>query len=524
MGYYLFQSLTFRVLLKINYMQKPIVFPWFVIIPLILSVGSCSSERNRKADSILPNIVLILADDMGYGDVSCFNPMSKIQTPHIDKLALEGMMFTDAHSPSAVCTPSRYGLLTGRYCWRTRLKKGVILGYDEAPLIVSGQETIASLLKERGYTSACIGKWHVGLNWQTKDGYQMQDDNNQYQDYSGVYRKNEEHVDFEKEIRGGPLDVGFDYFFGTQGCSTGDPPYCFIENKKTLGIPTIPSPDEFTKHPGVAPGLMVPEWSSETVDVTFTEKAIAFIDKMQTESKADPFFLYLALSSPHIPFLPPDFAIGKSEEGGRGDLVTVVDWSVGQIVDVLNRYDIQDNTLLIVTSDNGPRRGANGHQSAGKFRGYKANIWEGGHRVPFIARWPGKIKAGAQSDQVLSLTDLLPTFDFISNEDKQVKAYEDAYNIWPAFIGEEVEEADEMVRIFHSALGIFAIRRDAWKLIQGTKGPGSGRFTVPQDSLKLIGQLYNLASDPGETKDLWNQYPELVQELTNILEERKNTR
>lgn len=502
-------------------MHKQTVFLNLLIVPFILSIGSCSAEKNRKANSSLPNIVLILADDMGYGDVSCYNPMSKIQTPNIDKLASEGLMFTDAHTPSSVCTPSRYGLLTGRYCWRTRLKKGVILGYDEPPLIEANQQTIASLLKKRGYETACIGKWHVGMTWQTKDGYKMQDDNNEYQEYSGVYRENEQYVDFEKPILGGPLDVGFDYFFGTQGCSTGDPPYCFIENRKTIGIPTIVSPEEFTQHPGVAPGLMVSEWSQETVDITFTEKARDFIVKNQAASPETPFFLYLALSSPHIPFLAPDFAKGKSEEGPRGDLVTVVDWSVGQIVEVLNRFDIQNNTLLIVTSDNGPRKGANGHKSAGEFRGYKANIWEGGHRIPFIARWPGKITAETQSNQVISLTDMLSTFDFLSNENNQTITSEDGYNIWPAFIGQEVEGSAEMVRVFHSVSGVFAIRKGDWKLIQGTKGSGSGSLNTPQDSLNLIGQLYNLDLDPAETNDLWDQYPELVKELINILEGMK---
>lgn len=502
-------------------MLKPIVFFKILIISIILSTSSCSEERSKKKDSSLPNIVLILADDMGYGDVSCYNPESKIQTPNIDKLATEGLMFTDAHTSSSVCTPSRYGLLTGRYCWRTRLKSGVIIGYDEAPLIESGQKTIASLLKERGYETAAIGKWHVGMTWQTKDGYIMQDDHNKYQDYSGTVLENEKHVDFDKEIIGGPLDVGFDYFFGTQGCSTGDPPYCFIENRKTIGIPTIVTPEEFTKHPGVAPGLMVADWSEETVDVTFTEKAIGFIDKCQETSSKSPFFLYLALSSPHIPFLPPDFAKGKTEEGLRGDLVTVVDWSVGKIVEALLSHDILDNTLLILTSDNGPRRGANGHKSAGEFRGYKANIWEGGHRVPFIARWPDEIKAGTITGQLISMTDLLPTFDFLTQEGKENTASEDGFNVWSAFIGKEVDGSEDMIRVFHSVSGVFAIRKGSWKLIQGTKGSGSGRDRPQKDTLKSIGQLYNLELDPYETNDLWEKHPGIVKELLMILESKK---
>jgi arylsulfatase A len=324
-------------------------------------------------------------------------------------------------------------LLTGRYCWRTRLKRGVIIGYDESPLIQEGQMTLARLLKERGYETAGVGKWHIGMTWQTKNGYIVQDDQNKFASYSGVIKENEKNIDFEKPILSGPLEVGFDYFFGTQGCSTGDPPYCFIEDRNTVGIPDIVTPEEFTAHPGVAPGLMVSDWSEENVDITFTEKGIAFIERHLKSSPDKPFFLYLALSSPHIPFLPPEFAKRKSEEGPRGDLVTVVDWSVGRISEVLDQYDLSDNTLLIFTSDNGPRRGANGHQSAGKFRGYKANIWEGGHRVPFVARWPGKISPNTQTREVINLTDLLSTFDFLTQGNNQMVDPEDGFNVWPAF-------------------------------------------------------------------------------------------
>ena len=492
--------------------MKPII----LLSSMVGLVLGCSAEKAQT-----PNIVLILADDMGYGDASCYNPESKIQTPNIDKLASQGIHFTDAHSPSSLCTPTRYGLLTGRYCWRTRLQKGVILGYDEEPLIEPGQANIASLLKERGYKTACIGKWHLGMTWQTRDGYVIQDDHNQYSGYSGIYRENEEHIDFSKPILSGPLDVGFDYFYGTQGCSTGDPPYCFIENNRTVGIPNIASTDEFHQLPGFAPGLMVSDWSEEMVDVVFTEKAIAFIEKHLQESADSPFFLYLALSSPHLPWLAPDFAKGKSEEGPRGDLVTVVDWSVGQIMEALKKYALQDHTLLIFTSDNGPRKGANGHRSAGEFRGYKANIWEGGHRVPFIARWPGNIKPGGISNEVLSLTDLFATFDFLTQTGINETFTEDGYNVWPAFTGLNVTGSDTLARIFHSGSGVFAVRRDAWILIEGTKGSGSGNFSLPPDSLQLTGQLYNLGTDPGETNDLWDKKPDMVKELTLLLAKKK---
>jgi len=476
---------------------------------------ACSSEERLS-----PNIVLILADDLGYGDVGSYNHDSKISTPHIDHLASEGISFTDAHTPSSVCTPTRYGLLTGRYCWRTRLKKGVILGYDEDPLIDSNQATIASLLQDRGYTTACIGKWHLGMRWPTKNDYVIKDDHNQYNDYSGPYRENEENIDFGKPLLSGPLDVGFDYFFGTQGCSTGDPPYCFIENNQAVAIPTILSPDSLTRLPGFAPGLMVSDWSEETVDITFTEKAIKFIEHHLNENEDKPFFLYLALSSPHLPWLAPEFAKGKSEEGPRGDLVTVVDWSVDQISTVLDQYHLSEHTLFIFTSDNGPRKGSNGHLSAGPFRGYKGSIWEGGHRVPFIARWPGRIKPGTLNDETISLTDMFATLDYLTNETQLETETEDGYNVWPAFIGQDMSDSEKSHRIFHSAAGQFAIRQGPWKLIEAAPVQADASHAI--DSNNQRGELFNLETDPAETINLWDEHPELVRDLQRLLENQKH--
>jgi len=461
----------------------------------------------------LPNVVFILADDMGYGDASCYNADSKIQTPNIDELARQGIRFMDAHTPSSVCTPSRYGLLTGRYCWRTRVKKGVILGYDEAPLIESGRETLGSLMQKAGYSTACIGKWHVGLHWQTKNGYAIQDDKNQWLNYSGVFRENEENIDFSKPVCGGPNDLGFDYSFITLGCSTSDNPYCFIENNYTVGVPSVMLADKWQGLPGVVTAKMVPDWSMEEVDPIFTQKAIEFIERSIVEKPKSPFFLYLALSSPHIPFLPPDFAKGTSAEGPRGDLVKVVDWSVGKLMETLDKHEISDETLVIFTSDNGPRRGANQLHSAGEFRGYKATIWEGGHRVPFIARWPGMINPGLESDQLISLTDMLATFAELSQQPMASESGEDSYSVYPALLGEELKDTVETIRVFHSVSGVFALRKGNWKFIEGTKGGGNGRINLTEDSLRLVGQLYNLSTDPGEQTNLFSRYPEKVMEL-----------
>ncbi|MBU2904194.1 arylsulfatase [Arenibacter algicola] len=493
------------------------IFALFLISAMIFACNN--SNQSKEPTEELPNIVFIMADDMGYGDVGSYNPQTAIPTPNMDKLASEGIMFTDAHSPSAVCSPSRYGLLTGRYSWRTRLKKAVLLGYDESPLIEEDRMTLASLLKEKGYTSAGIGKWHVGLNWQTKNGYSLQDDLNESEEYSGVVRENEENIDFTKPVSGGPLDLGFDYFFGTFGCSTSDPPYTFIENKHTVGIPSVLIPDSLDQLPGVVKGLMAPNWSEENVDLEFTQKATEFIDKTQKANNKKPFFLYLALSSPHIPFLPPEFAKGKSEEGPRGDLVTVVDWSVGKIMETLDQYNLSKNTLVIVTSDNGPRKGANGHLSAGNFKGYKGSIWEGGHRVPFIARWPDRIKKGTTSGQVISLTDMFATFSKLTGATST--GGEDSYNILPAFFGEKIHDKDKQIRIFHSYAGKFAIRKGKWKFIEGeTEGDGP---KVGKSAEKTKGELYDLSTDPYETTNLWESNPQTVLELSKLLLECKET-
>lgn len=494
--------------------------------PAVLTLASCaflpSFGQGEKKETENPNIVFILADDMGYGDVGCFNPESKIPTPNMDRLASQGIRFMNAHSPAALSTPTRYGILTGRYCWRTRLKEWVILGYDEAPLIETGRPTIGSVLKNKGYHTGYIGKWHLGMTWQTRDGYVIQDDKNEWKDNPAIYQANEQHIDFTKPVTGGPIELGFDYFFGTLGCSTSDPPYCYIEQNRTVGIPTVKSPDEFLKLPGFAPGLMVPGFSLTGVDPDFTEKAIGFIKGHQANQPDNPFFLYLALSSPHNPFLPPDFAKGKSMEGPRGDLVTVVDWSVGRVLEILKQYGLEKNTLVIVTSDNGAMKGANGHKSSGDYRGYKSNIWDGGHRIPFIARWPGKIKPGSTSSEVISLSDLFATFSGLVSVEVSEGSGEDSFDVLPAFFGKRQENSDTRVRVFHSGGGYFAVQRGNWKLIEGTKGSGAGKREPADGSSMKTGQLYQVKVDPFETNDLWDIKPDVVQELEILLEKCKS--
>ena len=453
-----------------------------------------------------PNIVFVMADDTGYGDVQCYNPDSQISTPHIDRLAAEGTMFTDAHSPCALCTPTRYGLLTGRYYWRTPKKHSLVMPY-EPPVIEPDRLTLGSMMKQEGYATACIGKWHLGLRYPAADGARSN------------FTQTEELVDFRKPLKGGPIELGFDYFFGTAGCSTSDSPYCFIENDRTVGIPSVPSTEELHKLPGFYPGLMVPDWSEEDVDAAFTEKAIEFIDD---NAGGKPFFLYLALSAPHNPWLPPDFLKGKSLEGPRGDMNALVNWCVGRMYDALAERGVLDETLFVFTSDNGPMRGENGHRSAGMLRGFKNTAFEGGHRVPFIARWPDHVPSGAVSDEPFSLTDMMATFADLTGYELPYQAGEDSFNVLPAFLGQGVGDPGRPAMIhdtggFSAKVGDFAVRSGKWKLI--IKSP---RDDDPP-AMEPIKYLFDLQSDPYEQTNVIDIYPTIGRELEYIFLKIRST-
>lgn len=489
--------MTARIMNRRDFLEAVGLGVSVVAMPRMLFAG----RKEQKH----PNIVFIMADDMGYGDVGYYNQDSKIPTPNMDRLAKEGVRFTDAHSPSAVCTPTRYGVLTGRYCWRTLLKKGVFGGFNR-PLIEDGRLTIASLLKQHGYGTACIGKWHLGMDWTSKDRTRP----------DGVDAYDQRNIDFTKPITHGPKELGFDYFFGTSGCTTDDPPFCFIENDYTVGIPNMVSPVDPADEDREL--LMVAGWRHEDADVTFVKKAIEFVENHVKKRPDDPFFVYLPLSVPHIPWLPPDFVKGQSRAGPRGDQVVLADWCLGQIVETLDRLKISDNTLVILTSDNGPREGVNGHKSAGDLRGLKGSIWEGGHRVPFIARWPGKTKAGTISDEVVCLTDLMGTCAAIVGTELPKDAGQDSYNILPALLGKKLDKPIREAIVHHSGAGVFAIRQGEWKLILESKGAGYHDGPPKPGS---AGQLYNLADDPYEKNDLWTKRPEIVKRLTKLLDKYK---
>ena len=479
---------------------------------LILCATVAFSCAQRQSD--IPNIIVILADDLGYGDINALNPSGKIPTPYLDRLVGEGMHFTDAHSSSSVCTPTRYGLLTGRYNWRTRLKSRVLLAYDR-PLIEPGRLTLASMLKEKGYETACIGKWHLGMEWTTKNGAiiplrdRLADD---------------EDIDFTTPVKGGPNEVGFDYFFGISG-SANFPPYAYIEDDRLIQQPTLPKPDSVFGRPG----WMVEGWDYRQLMPTLTNKATDYI-KQQADND-QPFFLYFPLTAPHTPIAPTAEAVGRSEAGNYGDFVTVVDETVGKIIEVLKEKGIEENTLLVFTSDNGsPGRTDNtarpgsvmsayGHEANNNRKGLKGDIWEGGHRVPLIGYWPGTITPGSKSDRLLCLTDVMATLADLFDFELPPGSAEDSFSFL-AVLTDKTSAVERESIIHHSFDGMFGIRKGDWKLVDGL---GSGGFSNPTRTKPVegaaAGQLYDLADDPKEKDNVWMQHPAKVDELrTDLLQ------
>jgi len=474
------------------------------ILPNLLAILSilCVSKAECAEKPGAPNIVLILADDLGSGDLGCYNRDSKIPTANLDRLAAEGMRFTDAHSPSSVCTPTRYGLLTGRYAWRTRLKQSVFNGYD-TPLIEPERMTVASLLKKHGYATGCVGKWHLGLG-------------------------SEKPTDYARPLKPGPNSAGFDYFFGIPA-SLDMIPYVFVENERCVEQPTAKIEDSKGQREGGLGfwrgGPIAPSFKHVDVLPVCMRKTLDFIDKHAKDAPGKPFFLYVPLSGPHTPWMPTKDFEGKSKAGAYGDFTVQVDHGIGEILSALDRLKLRDNTLVIVTSDNGAHWLAEdikqfGHRSNAGYRGQKADIHEGGHRVPFIARWPGKIKPGTTSDQTICLTDILATCAAIVDEKLPDNAGEDSYSILPALRGEKLEKPIREATVHHSANGLFAIRQGHWKLIDGL---GSGGFTAPRTEKPAAdgpaGQLYNLADDLQEQHNLYKKQPEVVARLQALLKQ-----
>ena len=459
-------------------------------------MGTAAAAAVARGATLLPNIVYVIADDLGWGDLGCYNPRSGVPTPHADRLASEGMRFTDMHSPSSVCTPTRYGILTGRYCWRTRLKKGVLWGYD-TNLIESGRLTVASMLKSRGYHTAGFGKWHLGLG-------------------SG------ERADYTKPLRPGPVDHGFDYYFGIPASLDMDP-YLYFENDRVLEQPTAHTPGRNTPR-GVfwRPGPIAPGMRVEDVLPTLRDRAIRYIGQ-RASRREQPFFLYLPLTSPHTPWLPSSEFRGKSKAGDYGDFVAETDDVLGSVLKALDEQRLTSDTLVIFTSDNGADWTPEDkerfvHRSNARWRGLKRDIYDGGHRVPFIARWPGKVRAGAVTDQLGCLTDLMATAASISGDRPGQRAGEDSVSLLPVLTATARGPVREAV-VHHSSEGLFAIRSGRWKLVLGR---GSGGYSKPiSEEIKpgqAAGQLYDLSADPGETRDVYAREPQVVARLSALFE------
>ncbi len=469
-------------------------------------------QGDRRSNG--PNVVVVLADDMGWGDLSCYGA-AKIETPAMDRVAAEGLRATDCHSASAVCTPSRYAILTGRYAWRGPLKRHVLFGH--APAIIEEERaTLPRLLQQGGYATGAFGKWHLGLGWRFRDGRRW----SAFDPGASLFAEVDDgsNVDYAAGFADGPIERGFDRFFGMTG-SLDMQPYCFLEQDHTVGVPSEFKP---VLYPQQRPGLQVPDWREDQVDLEFAAQACSWM--REQARAAQPFFCYLALSAPHRPCLPPEFARGRTQAGPRGDLVWLVDWAVGQVTAVLDERGIADETLLIVTSDNGAREAdvdgdTHGHRPNGPWRGQKADIWEGGHREPFLARWPGHIGAGSQTDELISLLDLFPTIASACARDVPPGAAEDALNVLPLLVGEQ-ERSPRETLVHHSLDGTFSLRAGEWKIVMGT---GSGGFSAPDgqrcDAGHSDGQLYNMAEDPRETVNLWSTRPDVVARLYDQLKD-----
>ncbi len=482
---------------------------------LFLAAALCAQAAPPK-----PNLVFILADDLGYGDVRCLNPRGRIATPHLDNLAREGMVFTDAHSSSSVCTPTRYSILTGRYNWRSRLKSGVQGGLSPR-LIEPGRLTVAEFLRRQGYHTACIGKWHLGMDWALKPGAAP---------FGDGIEKGEDawRVDFSRPIANGPNSVGFDYFFGISA-SLDMVPYTFIQNDRVTVLPTedrafpmmLGRPGRFTRKGPAAAGF-----ESSEVLPTLTRKAIEYIrERAAGAREGRPFFLYLPLASPHTPIVPSPAWQGRSGLNPYADFVMETDAAVGSVLEALGQCGLAADTLVFFASDNGcsPEAKfdeliAQGHHPSQEFRGAKADIFDGGHRVPLIARWPGHIQAGSSSPQIVCLMDLFATCAGILGVKLPDQAAEDSVSLLPVLEGRDRQPLREAL-VHHSINGSFAIRRGDWKL-ELCRGSGGWSAPTPgsaaERGLPAI-QLYNLREDVAERRNLQAEQPEQVAALGRLL-------
>ncbi|GAA3615039.1 arylsulfatase [Flavivirga amylovorans] len=470
-----------------------------------------------------PNIIYILADDMGLGDVSGINPEGKIKTPHIDRMIHEGMNFMDAHTSSSVCSPTRYGIMTGRYAWRTILKEGVLGGHSK-PLIPKDRTTVASFLKKQGYNTVCVGKWHLGMDWTNNAPEKSKRITAKY--VTNPYQT----------VNNTALDAGFDYYFGISGSLNMDP-HAYMENRNLIGTLSFVKDKSEMNRRSLEDGRA--GWVSEGFTRTKVLTDLAHkTSEWITKNHQKPFFVYLPLTSPHSPIVPREEFQGKSGLNPHGDFVMETDWVVGEVLKTLDKLKISDNTIIIFTTDNGTSPKAKieemkqkGHYTSWKYRGCKGTTWEGGHRVPFIVRWPQKIKPNTECHQTICTTDLLATCAEILNKKLLGNQGEDSVSFLPALEAKEIPNNAERLIVHHSDKGVYAVRKGKWKLLLDNKG-GSNRGKVEQITRPITNMsdllLFDMETDETETTNLSLQYPEIVEdlkkELAIIIENGRSTK
>lgn len=507
-------------------MLRSALFALLVLFTLVACRTGSTAGRPMKAEdgarsAERPNIIMILADDFGWGDASCNNPEASFATPSIDRIAREGIRFTNAYTPHAVCTPTRYSLLTGRYTWRTWLREGVLWGYGP-PLIPPTRLTLASMLKSQGYATAAIGKWHLGLDWTPVEGDPGDWHWGSQVGSGGTVRRISQRIDHARPVGGGPIELGFDT--------------CFITPVNNSVVPVFMRDDRIEGSPQRdRRGMMRdPRVKRDTVDDFFVKEAIAFIDRHRASTDEQPFFIYLALNAAHNAVLPPDRFKGKSRDGIRGDKCLWVDESVGKILKALDGRRLSDDTLVMFSANNGPisphrYERVSEHRAAGPYRGFKTDAWEGGCRVPFVARWPRRIAAGSEEDDLFCLTDVFASVAALVDHPLPRWSGEDSINQLPAVLGENPPSPARESMITQSYTGILSVRSGPWKLILDTKGSGGHEFVTPAfESIvkgppweirkSRTGQLYQLADDPFEKHDLYDQHPDEVKRLQELLQ------
>ncbi len=473
-------------------------------------VGAAEGDAEKVNAS--PNIVILYADDMGYGDLGVQNPTSKIPTPHLDQLAKQGVRFTDAHSSSGVCTPSRYALLHGRYHWRKF--HGIVNSFDQ-PIMDDERVTLPEMLKTKGYRTACIGKWHLGWDWNAIKRVGAKADGKGFAPDA---------FDWSKSIPGGPLSHGFDYYFGDD--VPNFPPYAWFENDHVVTEPTVALATTARTAEGnweARPGPSVKDWDFWAVMPKLTEKAVHWIGE---QKKDQPFFLYLPFTAPHAPIVPAKEFVGKSQANGFGDFMTQTDWSVGQVLQALNKHGFGENTLVIFTADNGPEHYAYErvkkyeHRSMGPLRGLKRDLWEGGHRVPFVVRWPGVVRPGSVSDALMSQIDLFATIASIVDYEIPAESAEDSRNQLPLLQGSEKSARDTLIH--NTNANGYAVRQGDWLLIAAKTGAVSKAPPWFDKANGYVantqpGELYNLRDDLAQKNNLYAEQPERVKALQAIL-------